>query len=485
MLSLINSCLCARARRIRPSCAQLWPKWPIPLANDMLTSVMILAMGEKSLAICENALLMGFIRESKGKRRYLMAEVRQDMSKASRSSTKREISPKADGAKDASGNASSDERVAQDAKANLSARYHEVVRLSILGIVANVVLTIFKGAVGIMAGSVAIVMDAVNSLTDAFSSIATIIGEKIAAMRPTRKYPYGYGRVEYVTSIVIAAVIMAAGIVSIWESAQKVIHPTPPDYQGITLIVLIVAIAVKVFLAIKFMAAGKRISSQPLRASGIDALYDAILTAGTLACALVCMLWGIDLDGWVGVLISIFVVKAGIDVLREAVSSIIGERVDAEKSRKVRDIIASHEGVLGVYDLMIDTFGPEFMFCAANIEVREDMPANKAYELTHHISEDLYRECNARTILGIYAQNSTDEYADIRKHLDALIARYPEILQVHGFYVDAAKQHVDFDMVIDFDHDPDEVCQRIVQMMMEGYPDYTFSVFPDLDYAMD
>lgn len=366
---------------------------------------------------------------------------------------------------------------------NKPTRYEQVVRTSIVGIVANVALAAMKAAAGFAAGSIAVVLDALNSLTDAFSSIATIIGEKIACRRPSHKHPFGYGRVEYVTSILIAVFIVAAGIVSLHESYLKIVHPAEPDYTGITLAVLVVATLVKVVIGIVFVRQGRALNSQPLKASGIDALYDAILTFGTLAAAVVCLVWHVDLDGWVGLVISLFVVKAGIDIVREAVCSIIGERPDEATVKGIRTLISEHTGVSGVYDLMIDSFGPERIWVACHIEVRDDMTACEINEMTRHIEEDLRTQFNADAILGVYAYNSTGDYAAIHAKLDELVEHHPEVLQVHGFYVDEDEMHIDFDLVIDFDQDAEGLKDHIVDEMREAYPNYTYNVITDLDYS--
>lgn len=362
-------------------------------------------------------------------------------------------------------------------------RYRVIVKYSIIGIIANVLLAGFKAAVGFLAGSIAVILDGLNSLTDAFSSVATIIGEKIASMPPSRKHPYGYGRVEYITSLLIATIIMAAGIVSIRESITKIIAPSTPDYDALTLIVLVVATLAKIVIGIAFVRKGKSIESQPLKASGIDAEYDAILTFGTLVAAIICLIWGIDLDGWVGLIISFFVVKAGFDVLIEGVGSIIGERPSEEKANEIRELVAEHEGVLGVYDLVLDSFGPEKLIGSCHIEVRDDMTACEIHELTRHISEDLYREFNVLLTIGIYASNSTGEFGAIHKKLNELVAHHPEILQVHGFYVDKEDHTIDFDIVVDFHNDAEALRKHIVDEMKELYPEYNYNVIIDLEYS--
>lgn len=368
-------------------------------------------------------------------------------------------------------------------EAKNKSRTSDIIRTSMLGIAGNVFLTIIKVIVGIAAGSVAIVLDALNSLTDAVSSIVTIIGAKIASMRPTRKHPQGYGRVEYITSILISIIILFAGVASLYESVTRIIHPREPDYRIVTLTVLIIAILVKIALGVIFVRRGKRINSQPLSASGIDALYDAFLTGGTLASALICMIWKIDLDGWVGAVISVFILKAGIDILKSAISPIVGERPSPTLVKELRATISSHKEVRGVYDMFIDSFGPEITFAAAHIEVDDELRASEIHRLTRDISEDVYNKYNVSITLGIYATSSSKEYAPIRKYLQEEIKGHPEILQMHAFYVERETKRVDFDLVIDFNVDPKTVTTHVVDMLQKKFPDYKFNVVADYDYT--
>lgn len=368
-------------------------------------------------------------------------------------------------------------------KSNSRTRY--IIKTSVVGIAGNVFLTVIKVLVGIAAGSVAIVLDALNSLTDAVSSIVTIIGTKIATMRPTRKHPLGYGRVEYITSILISMIILVAGVLSLYESVLRIIHPVEPDYRIVTLLVLIAAIIVKVVLWWVFVRRGRRINSQPLVASGIDALYDAILTGGTLFAALICMIWHIDIDGWVGVVISAFILKAGIDILKDAINPIVGERPNPTLVEDLREEIVAHKEVRGVYDMFLDDFGPEITFAAAHIEVDDDMTASQIHPLTRDIAEDIYKKHNVIITLGIYATSSSKEYAPIRQYLEEEIKGHPEILQMHAFYVEREKKRVDFDLVIDFSADPGEVTAHVAEMLKKKFPDYRFNVVADVDYSLD
>ena len=194
-------------------------------------------------------------------------------------------------------------------------RSSQIIRTSVIGIVANVLLAAFKAIVGIIASSVAIVMDAVNNLSDALSSVITIIGTKLSQRPADREHPFGFGRIEYFSAIIIAVIVLSAGITSLIESVKKIIEPTEPSYTTPTLIVIIVAIVVKLLLGWYVKRQGTRLKSDALTASGSDALFDAVITLATLVSAGVMLLWGVSLDGILGTLISAVIIKAGIEML--------------------------------------------------------------------------------------------------------------------------------------------------------------------------
>ena len=187
-------------------------------------------------------------------------------------------------------------------KTNRSA---QIIRTSIIGIAANVLLAAFKAVVGILASSVAIVMDAVNNLSDALSSVITIIGTKLSQRPADREHPFGFGRIEYFSAIIIAVIVLSAGITSLIESVKKVFDPTEPEYTTVTLVVIVVAIVVKLILGRYVKHKGEQLSSDALIASGSDALFDAVITLSTLVSAGIMLLWNVSLDGILGALISL------------------------------------------------------------------------------------------------------------------------------------------------------------------------------------
>ena len=209
-------------------------------------------------------------------------------------------------------------------------REKTIVKTGIIGIVANVLLASFKALVGLSVHSTAMVLDAVNNFSDVLSSLVTIIGTKIASKKPDKKHPLGHGRVEYLAQMIIAALIIYAGITALWESIKKIIEPVEAEHSAASLAVISVAIVVKVFLGLYVREQGKKAKSDLLISSGTDALFDAILSMAVLISAVILILFKFNIEAYVSVIISVFILKAGIEIIIEAVDDMLGHRVETE-----------------------------------------------------------------------------------------------------------------------------------------------------------
>ena len=356
-----------------------------------------------------------------------------------------------------------------------------IVKTSIIGIIVNVILVVFKGVIGLIVNSIAIVLDAVNNLTDALSSIITIIGTKLANKAPDKNHPYGHGRIEYFTSVIISVIIFIAGIGAIKESVDKIINPGEVDYSLVSLVIISVAVIVKLVLGRYVKRVGKNVNSQSLVASGQDALMDAVISFSTLVAAIINFIWHIGLEGYLGVVIGLFIIKTAIEVLKEAVNSILGVRADPELSTNLKKKMLSFEEVQGVYDLNLHNYGPSNIIASAHIQVRNDMTAEEIHILTRQIEYLIYREFGITLTIGIYAANDKGEYGEIQQALSKIIKDYKEILQLHGFYVDKAN-NVYFDLIIDFkSENKDKIKNEIVKKIKEKYPKYNYNVIIDSD----
>lgn len=361
-----------------------------------------------------------------------------------------------------------------------------IVRTSVIGILANVFLAAFKAAVGLLSNSISVVLDAVNNLSDALSSVITIIGAKLSAKPADKKHPLGYGRIEYLSAVIIAVIVLYAGITSAVESVKKIITPEAPDYSPTALIIIAVAVVVKIVLGIYVSRVGKKVNSDSLTASGKDALMDSIISASVLVAALIYLIWGISLEAYLGVVISLFIIKAGFDILRETISRILGERIDGELSKEIKRELCTYEGVSGAYDLILHSYGPDNLIGSVHIEVPHTMTAPALDVLERRMTADIYAKYKvALTGISIYSVNLSDPETEAlyRQIYDEVMA-HEHVLQIHGFTLDKASRNAVFDIVIDFDlKDRASLYKEIVDELHKNHPGYHFYVTLDSDIS--
>jgi cation diffusion facilitator family transporter len=358
-----------------------------------------------------------------------------------------------------------------------------IVRTSVIGIVTNLLLAGFKAVVGIISNSIAITLDAVNNTSDALSSVITIVGAKLGGKAPDKKHPLGYGRIEYLSSMTVAAIILYAGITSAVESVKKIIHPEEADYRAASLVIVAVAIAVKLILGSYVKKQGEKVNSGALTASGSDALFDAVLSASVLASAAIYMLWHISLEAYVGVLIAAVIIKAGIEMMSETVSDILGQRADPGLVKEIKSLIAQEPEVIGAYDLVMNNYGPNKNYASVHMELPDTMTVEELDRLTRRVEAKVYLATGViLTGVGVYSHNTgTGEAADIRNAVQKIVLSHDWALQMHGFYVDTESKTIRFDAVVSFDIKPKEAVRILCEDIKELYPDYTVHITPDID----
>ena len=360
-----------------------------------------------------------------------------------------------------------------------------IVRTSIIGIITNVFLAAFKAAIGLLSHSIAVVLDAVDNLSDALSSLITIIGTKLSAKLPDKKHPLGYGRIEYLTALVVAAIVLYAGATSLVESIKKIIHPETADYSIVSLVIIAVAVVVKLLLGRYVKAQGKKANSAALEASGADASFDAVLSASVLLSAIIFLLFGVSLEAWVGVVISCFIIKSGIEMITETLDDILGKRADAELTGKIRSSVLEEDEVRGVYDIIVNNYGPNKNTCSLHIELPDVMTVDQVDVLTRRIQARVYKATGVIvTGVGVYAYNTKDdEAAAIRNRVMSLVLSHDWALQLHGFHADTAAETLRFDVVMSFDITPEEGLATLYSEVQSAFPDYTIHIVPDVDAA--
>lgn len=366
-----------------------------------------------------------------------------------------------------------------------SERQKQILRTSFIGIGANILLVIFKALVGAAANSIALILDAVNNLSDVLSSVVTVIGTKLAAKKPDKKHPYGHGRAEYMSQLIVAAIVLYAGITAVIESVKKIIYPEPADHTFVSLIVIGAAIAIKIFLGLYFRKKGKETESGALVASGTDALSDAVISVSVFVSALVYMITGFSIEAYVGVLISLFILKAGFEIISEAVDEMIGHRPDSQLAKDIRKTIAAVDDVKGVYDLIIHNYGPGRHLASAHIEVDSTLTADRIDVITRSIQRQVYEKHGViMTAVGIYSKNTGDsKAAKLRDEISKIVMSFDGVLQIHGFFLDEGSGNISFDVVIDFLLEREEIYSELVKKISDSYPDYHFTINLDNDMS--
>ncbi len=360
-----------------------------------------------------------------------------------------------------------------------------IVRVSLVGVLVNVILVCFKALVGFASGSVAVIMDALNNLTDVLSSVITIVGTKIAGKEPDKDHPYGHGQVEYVTGVTVAVVILAAGAGALVESVRKIVRPVSARYTVLSLVIIAVSVAGKLLLGRYVRAQGRRLNSEALMGSGTDAMMDALISLSTLVGAAVSMIWHVNPEGWLGAVIALVMLRSGAQLLMDGLGQIIGARVDSELTGRLQAFICRYPGVLGAYDLSLHRYGPEKIIGSVHVEVPDDMTARDIHSLTRDISWDVAESFGILLTVGIYASNTSNpEFSAMKAELGELIGRYPEVLQMHGFYVDTGRALVTFDLIIDFScRRKEQIRDELIDEMKRRHPEYGFAVILDSDIS--
>lgn len=364
-------------------------------------------------------------------------------------------------------------------------RMKSVISVSLIGIVTNLILVAFKAFVGLLSGSISIISDALNNLSDAISSIVTIIGMLLAGKKPDKNHPYGYGKIEHISALIVGIIIFGTGASLLVESAQKIVEPEVAEFNVLMLIILAVGILMKLFLGRYTKKRGEELNSDSLIASGSDALFDVLISSATLIGALITVIFRISIDGWIGLVISALIIKTAVEIIMDSISHIVGERIDSDLAFKIKKAVSKNSEVLGAYDLTLHQYGPERMIGSIHIEVEDKLTAREIHLLTRKISEKIFDEFGVVLTIGIYAANTEkSEYAEIKKFISDLIRKYPGILQMHGYYVDSEKKLISFDLVFDFkEKDINKIIKEISKMVEKEYPKYKVQIVADTDFS--
>lgn len=322
------------------------------------------------------------------------------------------------------------------------------------GIACNVLLFFIKLAAGLLASSVAIIADAFNNLSDAGSSIVTLLGFKLSAAPADREHPFGHGRMEYLSALAVAALIMVAGFELALSSAEKIFAPSLPQVNFLTLGILVLSMAVKLWMALFYRRIGKKIDSETLVAACADSCNDVICTGVVLVSAAVSMAFGLAVDGYVGVLVALFVLWSGFSIMRETVSPLLGQAPDPTLVKEISDTVLSFDGIVGMHDLMVHNYGPGRVIVSLHAEVPCDVPITKSHDVVDCAERELKEKFHVSACIHLDPVDVADPRTkELKRVAQKILKEVDERLSLHDFRVVPGDTHTNliFDMVVPFE----------------------------------
>ncbi|MBP5180985.1 MAG: cation transporter [Clostridiales bacterium] len=367
-----------------------------------------------------------------------------------------------------------------------ASREKTILRTSGIGIAVNLMLGVLKVIFGLLAGSVALISDAVNNITDSSSSLITIIGTKIAGRDATPEHPFGFGRIEYLTSMIIGIIVTVTGAETFISSVKQIINPVEVHYQVVTVVVIVATMIAKIILGTYTENVGKKVDSGALKASGADSKNDALISLVTLISAGVFLLTHFSVDAWAGALIAVFIIKTGVEVLIETLSKILGEKADDELAAGIIRMISESEVVGDPHDLVINNYGPEMHTGSVNVEIDAGKTIDEVYPVVRDLQANIYAKYKVFLVFGFYAINSKDPVViELTEFLDKTIKDIDNVAGYHGIYIDSKNKVITFDITIKFGCDRKAVCNSVLDKVRKEFPDYIVSANIDSIFATD
>lgn len=325
----------------------------------------------------------------------------------------------------------------------------------IVGIVINILLFGGKFIAGFLSGSVAVTADAFNNLSDAGSSVISLIGFRLASQKPDPHHPFGHGRFEYIASLIISMVIIMMGFELGKDSVIKIINPAEVEYSALTFWVLGISILAKFYMFIYNRSIGKKIDSSTLKATATDSISDTVSTLAVLVSAILTVKFGILIDGWVGLAVAGFIMFAGISSAKETIDSLLGTPPDEEFCKSVEDIVLSHDGMIGIHDMIVHNYGPGRVFISLHAEVPSDGNFVDIHDTIDNIEHDIMRETGCLATIHMDPVDVRDELTNqMKAKVGEIISEIDEQITFHDFRMVSGPTHTNviFDIVIPYNY---------------------------------
>lgn len=325
-------------------------------------------------------------------------------------------------------------------------------RTSILGIVVNVLIAGVKIAAGLLASSVAIVSEGVNNAADALTSVLTMVGTRLAGRHPDAKHPFGYGRIEYLTGLVVAVVIIVSGVQMLIESVKLIFRPEELSISYVSLAIVAVSAVVKFFLGLYTIARGRVVQSDALVGVGLECRGDSYISIITIGVAVVFLLTGVSLDAYAGVVMSAIILKAGVEVLLKIVSELIGRPGEKELATKIYQLVRATPGVVGAADMMLHNYGPNAWSGSVNVEIDHAKSVGEVYAMLHELQLGIMHEEHVTMVFGVYAVDDDHvETRRIRRTILEYVKAHEHVKSFHAVYLEPGTNRLYCDLVVDYE----------------------------------
>lgn len=362
-------------------------------------------------------------------------------------------------------------------------------KAGIVGIVCNVILFGLKFLIGTISASVSITADALNNLSDASSSIISLVGFKLGSRPADEEHPYGHARYEYLAGLTVAVMIVVIGVELFHSSLNKVLHPKPVEFGIPLVVVLVLSILMKFWMARYNKTVGTRIHSETLLATAADSRNDVITTSAVLLAAVISKVSGFELDGFMGIAVAIFIVYSGFGVIRDTLDPLLGKAPDSETVEEIRKKIMSYEGVLGTHDLMVHDYGPGRKFASVHVEVAAEEDVLKSHDIVDNIEREFHENMDLHLVIHMDPIVTGDErVGDMRSWLAEHVRQVDPRLTIHDLRIVPGDTHTNliFDCVIPHDLDgmEDEVRKEIAELVKKEHPQYYCVVTIDHSFSV-
>ncbi len=354
-----------------------------------------------------------------------------------------------------------------------------------LGVAVNIVMALTKVIIGALASSIAIISEGVNNAADVLSAIITLIGSKLAGKHPDKNHPFGYGRIEYLVSLIISVLILVTGVEMLISSVKLIFNPEELNISYLSLIVVTGSAVIKFALGVYTMKMGKKADSNALIGVGLDSRNDSYASLITIASALIFLIFHISLDAYAGIIISVLILKAGLELLLDTLNDLIGRPGEHELATEIYREVLQTEGIISAADMMLHNYGPDAWSGSVNVEIDHNKTVGEIYEFLHALQLRIMHEHNVVMVFGVYAvDNDHEEVRELRQKINAFIKPIEHVKSFHAVYLRHDEKKIYCDFIVDYElRDWDALRAQFTEYAAGLYPGYQMELTIETEFV--